>query len=74
MNGRLKAQWLGRPDCEQVIADSGEEYQVEIEAYWDDEPADHLRLVASIDDGGWRTLAPLTDGFIVAPDGAFIGE
>jgi hypothetical protein len=70
----LKSRWLGQPDCEQVVADSGVEYQVEIEAFWDDQAAGHLRLVASIDDGGWRALAPITDGFVVAPDGSFIGE
>jgi hypothetical protein len=70
----LRSHWLGQPDCEQVVADSGVEYQIEIEASWDDQAAGHLRLVASIDDGGWRALAPITDGFVVAPDGSFIGE
>lgn len=72
---RLKSHWLHQPDCEQITAESGAEYQVEIEALWDDESAGHLRLVASIDDGGWRALMPITEGFIVAaPDGSFIGE
>lgn len=71
---RLKSHWLRQPDCEQITADSGAEYQVEIEAFWDDESAGHLRLVASIDGGGWRALVPTTGGFIVAPDGSFIGE
>ena len=70
----LKSNWLGQPDCEEITGDSGAEYQVEIEAFWDDETAGHLRLVASIDDGGWRSLTPLTDDFIIAPDGFFIGE
>jgi hypothetical protein len=71
---RLKSHWLHQPDCEQITADSGAEYQVEIEAFWDDASAGHLPLVASIDDGGWRALVPITAGFIVAPDGSFIGE
>jgi hypothetical protein len=57
-----------------AVDNSGVEYQIEIEAFWDDQAAGHLRLVASIDDGGWRALAPITDGFVVAPDGSFIGE
>jgi hypothetical protein len=71
---RLKSHWLHQPDCEQITADSGAKYQVEIEALWDDEFAGHLRLVASIDDGGWRALVPITEGFIVASDGSFVGE
>lgn len=70
----LKSHWLHQPDCEQITAHSGTEYQVEIEAFWDDEAVGHLRLVASIDDGGWRALVPITEGFIVAPGGSFIGE
>ena len=42
---------------------------------WDD-PGEHrnLRVMVSVDDGGWRSFAPLSDDFIVAPDGTFIGE
>ena len=70
----LKSNWLGKPDCEQITSHRGVEYQVEIEAFWDDETAGHLRLVALIDDGGWRALAPLADDFIIAADGSFVGE
>jgi hypothetical protein len=30
--------------------------------------------MGAIDDGGWRSFAPLADDFIVAPDGSFVGE
>jgi hypothetical protein len=71
----LKERWLRQPDCEQVRGLSGVEYQIEIEAFWDDFAAKHLRLVLSIDDGrGWRAFAPITDSFIIAPDGHFVGE
>lgn len=67
----LKAKWLDRPDCEQVAGDNGKEYGVEVEAFWDD-PRDpgNLRVVVSVGD----SLLPPTDGFIVAPDGTFVGE
>lgn len=70
----LRDTWLNQPDCEQIRGQSGAEYQVEIEAYWDDREAEHLRLVVSIDDGGRRALLPITESFIVAPDGSFVGE
>jgi hypothetical protein len=33
-----------------------------------------LRVLGSIDDGGWRALSPLCDDFVLAPDGRFVGE
>jgi hypothetical protein len=67
----LKSKWLDQPDCEQVTGASGKEYGVEVQAFWDD-PQDpgNLRVVVSV--GAY--FRPPTDGFIVAPDGAFVGE
>lgn len=53
---------------------SGTKYQVEIEVMWDDEPVGHLRVIGAVDDGGWRAFVPLTDSFILRPDGTFVGE
>ena len=58
----------------EVTGRSGTWYQVEIYAFWDDRTCVHLRVVGTIDDGGWRAFAPLSSDFIVAPDGSFIGE
>jgi hypothetical protein len=33
-----------------------------------------VRVIGSIDDGGWWTFKPLTEDFILAPDGTFAGE
>lgn len=33
-----------------------------------------IRVIGSIDDGGWRAFRPLSDDFIRAPDGTFVGE
>lgn len=49
-------------------------YQLEIEVMWDDKPTENIRVIASIDDGGWRAFAPLTDSFILSPAGRFVGE
>ncbi len=67
----LKGTWHDRPGCDQVIGVSGKEYGVEIEAFWDDprEPG-NLRVMVSVG----SSVLPPTDGFIVAPDGAFVGE
>ena len=53
---------------------SGVTYQIEMQVFVDDESRQTLRVVGAIDDGGWRALSPLSDDFILAPDGSLIGE
>jgi hypothetical protein len=58
----------------EVTGGSGTCYQGDVQVFWDDKPDGPIRVMASIDDGGWRAFVPLTDDFILAPDGTFIGE
>ena len=37
-------------------------------------PGGNVRVIGSIDDGGWRAFVPLSDSFIKAADGRFVGE
>lgn len=53
---------------------SGAKYQLEIQVVWDHEPNTDLRVIGSVDDGSWRALAPVSDSFILRPDGTFVGE
>ncbi|HEU4479836.1 MAG TPA: hypothetical protein VFR80_15060 [Pyrinomonadaceae bacterium] len=53
---------------------SGTPYQVELSVVWDDKSKGDLRVIGSIDDGGWRAFVPITDSFILRPDGTFVGE
>ena len=55
----------------EVTGASGTWYQVEARVFWDNKPDGAIRVMASIDDGGWRALLPLNDDFILAPDGSF---
>jgi hypothetical protein len=71
----LRDLYLRNPECHEVTGGSGIVYQLETEAVWDGRKDGDLRVVASIDDGrGWRAFCPLTEGFIIAPDGSFVGE
>jgi hypothetical protein len=64
----------GRPQTAELRGASGSSYQVEVEVHWDDKPGGAVRVLASIDDGGLRSLRPITQDFILAPDGTFVGE
>jgi len=58
----------------EVEAYSGRQYQIEIQVLWDHKEGGDIRVIGSVDDGGWRAFFPLTAGFLMNPDGQFIGE
>jgi hypothetical protein len=65
---------VGRPRTYEVKGASGVVYQLELQAFWDDKPNDVLRVRLAIDDGGIRAYMPLSEDFLIAPDGHFVGE
>lgn len=68
-------QYLDGAVVVEVLGSSGAKYQIEIEAVSDHKPESDLYIFASIDDGTlWSTLSPLTDSFIISPNGTFVGE
>lgn len=68
---------LSLVDCIETferLSPSGVTYQLEVEVFFDAESRRDLRVMGTIDDGGWRAWRPLSDDFIMAPDGSFVGE
>jgi hypothetical protein len=65
---------VGRWRRFEATGQSGAWYQGDIQVFWDAGRKGAVRVVASIDDGGWRTFVPLTEDFILTPDGRFLGE
>jgi len=53
---------------------SGVKYQIDIRPIWDDRPGGVIRVLGLVDDGGVRAFFPLSDDFLIAPDGTFVGE
>ena len=45
----------------------GATYQIEILILWDSQPNGAIRVLGSIDDGGWRAFVPLTDSILKHP-------
>jgi hypothetical protein len=70
----LRDRYLQRPETVEVRGPSGTAYQVETEALWDGAGEGDLRVIVTVDDGGWRALMPLGESFILARDGSFVGE
>jgi len=62
------------PEMKQVVGEDGISYQIEIEAFWDINRNEDVRVMVAVDDGGWRALMPLTQNFVMRPDGSFVDE
>lgn len=47
---------------------SGAKYQIEIRILWDSMPNGAIRVLGSIDDGGWRAFFAMTDSILKYPE------
>jgi hypothetical protein len=61
---------IGEQQTATVSGESGAEYQIEVEVFWDSEPGGFLRVLGSIDDGTLRAaFRPVCEDFLVGPRG-----
>lgn len=66
---------IGTTETAEIEAPSGAAYQLEFQFFWDSKPNGDVRVLGAISDGGLRTfINPLSDDFIMAPDGTFVDE
>lgn len=70
----LRDCYLRNPETVEVDGPSGTRYQVKTHAVWDSKKDGDLRIFVEVDDGGWRAFVPLSESFIISPDGSFVGE
>ena len=66
------AAMIDRPQTSEVVGASGTRYQLEFNVFYDSGARDDLRIVGSIDDGGWRAFVPLTRSEIMKPTGKLV--
>jgi hypothetical protein len=60
-----------------VTGESAIRYGVEVNVFWDHGTSrgnGDIRVIAAIDDGGPSAQRPMSDSFIIASDGNFVGE
>jgi hypothetical protein len=58
---------IGNPVQSEIVGPSGAPYQLEIDFLWDSKPGGDIRILGSIDDGGWRACCPLGYSDLVPP-------
>ncbi|HEX9274285.1 MAG TPA: hypothetical protein VGA01_18975 [Candidatus Binatia bacterium] len=63
---------ISRLEVKNILSESGVSYQIELNIFWDSVPEKKLRIMGSIDDGGWRAFVPLIESLIMKPDGTLI--
>lgn len=68
------ADRIGDEEFPEVVGATGTQYQIETQIVWDDKPGGDVRVLGSIDDGGWRAFMPLCDSLIMTPDGEIEGR
>ena len=56
---------IAEPEVVELVAPSGTWFCIEVLAVWDSQVGGDIRVIGSIDDGGWRAFKPLTDDFII---------
>ena len=65
---------IADPEVIELVGPSGTRFYIEVLAVWDDQVGGQLRVIGSIDDGGWRAFKPLTDDFIMRRDGTLVSD
>ncbi len=53
------------PERYEIEAEDGRQYQVEVEIMWDDKPGGTVRVLGSVDDGGFRAYFPMIECILV---------
>jgi hypothetical protein len=65
---------LGEQESFERVSEKGEPYQIEFEFFYDDAEEKNIRVSAAVSYSGWTYFSPVSDDFIMAPNGSFVGE
>ena len=68
------AELIGSVETADASGADGAKYQLEVEFFWDDKKEGDIRVLGAIDGGSISEFTPMTEAFIKAPDGSFVGE
>ncbi len=65
---------IGEAESFERINEQGEPYQIEFNFFYDDNESENIRVGGIVSYSGWTDFFPVSNDFIIAPDGKFIGE
>ncbi len=65
---------IGESESFERVSEQGEPYQIEFNFFYDDHEAENIRIMGIVSYSGWTDIFPVSNDFIVAPNGDFVGE
>ena len=65
---------IGEQETFNRISERGEQFQIEVDFFFDDEEEKTVRVSAMLTYSLWTDFSPVNRDFIVAPSGKFVGE
>ena len=66
---------VGVVQVHEATGASGAGYTLEFDVMWDSDADGDIRVIGAIDDGTFLSaFSPLSDDFILSPEGKFVGE
>jgi len=65
---------IGKAAHNEFLAHDGNSYLMETEIFWDSKKGGNIRVTVCVDGGGVSAVFPVSDAFIMAPDGTIVGE
>ena len=68
----LKDMIGSEPLTYEITGEDSKEYNIEVLCFWDDKKNEDIRVIVSVDDGGWRVHFPISTDDIkkkIEPDG-----
>ena len=65
---------IGSAESFERVSELGEPYQIEFEFFYDNHREGNIRVTAAVSYSGWTEFFPVSNDFIIAPNGEYIGE
>jgi len=65
---------VGKQENFERISENGEAYQIEFDFFYDDNESGNIRVGGTVSYSRLTDFLPVSNDFIIAPDGKFIGE
>lgn len=65
---------IGKQESFERVSEKNEPYQIEFDFFVDDQDSGNIRVAGIVSFSWWTDFFPVSNDFIMAPDGKFIGE
>ncbi len=68
------AQLVSKRKAVQLRGPTGSEYEIKVDAHWDDQPGADVSVCGTINDHGWCACQDIYELFSMSPEGTIVGD